>query len=187
MRQPATGITQNLGNRNRKKDRTAVRFSSVLWIFSVHRTEPANTTSHSAVVDVKDRVTNNPFLWPRSASLTDFRALLRRGNNRPSPGPDGWEKWIIKSLSDDALNLVLDLHNYQVMNSRFPGDIKDMWLTMFHKRGVRTNLSNWRGLLLSNVLANSPMAWLNCSLIQYSSEKRGSGAVSGTPYVHIWT
>jgi hypothetical protein len=125
-----------------------------------------------SVVDVKDRVTNNPFLWPRSASLTDFRALLRRGNNRPSPGPDGWEKWIIKSLSDDALNLVLDLHNYQVMNSRFPGDIKDMWLTMFHKRGVRTNLSNWRGLLLSNVLANSPMAWLNCSLIQYSSEKR---------------
>jgi hypothetical protein len=43
MGQPATGITQNLGNRNRKKDRTAVRFSSVLWIFSVHRTEPANT------------------------------------------------------------------------------------------------------------------------------------------------
>jgi hypothetical protein len=43
MRQLATGITQNLGNRNRKKDRTAVRFSSVLWIFSVHRTEPANT------------------------------------------------------------------------------------------------------------------------------------------------
>ncbi|KIJ95502.1 hypothetical protein K443DRAFT_11320, partial [Laccaria amethystina LaAM-08-1] len=125
-----------------------------------------------SVVDVKDRVTNNPFLWPRSASLMDFRALLRRGNNRPSPGPDGWEKWIIKSLSDDALNLVLDLHNYQVMNSRFPGDIKDMWLTMFHKRDVRTNLSNWRGLLLSNVLANSPMAWLNCSLIQYSSEKR---------------
>jgi hypothetical protein len=45
MRQPATRITQNLGNCNRKKDRTAVRFSSVLWIFSVHRTEPANTSA----------------------------------------------------------------------------------------------------------------------------------------------
>jgi len=43
MRQPATGITPNLGNCNRKIDRTTVRFSSVLWIFSVHRTEPANT------------------------------------------------------------------------------------------------------------------------------------------------
>lgn len=63
------------------------------------------------------------------------------------------------------------MHNYQILNSRFPGDIKDMWLTMFHKRGIRTNLSNWRGLLLSNVLANSPMAWLNCCLIQYSSQK----------------
>jgi hypothetical protein len=49
MRQLATGITQNLGNRNRKKDRTAVRFSSVLWIFSVHRTEPANTSRGSGV------------------------------------------------------------------------------------------------------------------------------------------
>jgi hypothetical protein len=48
MRQPATGITQNLGNRNRKKDQTAVWFSSVLWIFSVHRTEPANTNEDHA-------------------------------------------------------------------------------------------------------------------------------------------
>jgi len=43
MRQPATGITPDLGNCNRKIDRTTGRFSSVLWIFSVHRTEPANT------------------------------------------------------------------------------------------------------------------------------------------------
>ena len=45
MRQPATRITPNLGNHNRKIDRTMDRFSSVLWIFSVHRTEPANTNS----------------------------------------------------------------------------------------------------------------------------------------------
>jgi len=38
-----------------------------------------------------------------------------------------------------------------------------MWLMMFHK-WIHTDLSNWRGLLLSNVLANSPMAWLNCCL-----------------------
>jgi len=44
MRQLATRITPNLGNHNRKIDQTTVRFSSVLWIFSVHRTEPANTT-----------------------------------------------------------------------------------------------------------------------------------------------
>jgi hypothetical protein len=55
MRQPATGITQNLGNRNRKKDRTAVRFSSVLWIFSVHRTEPANTTESAFAIVSDDR------------------------------------------------------------------------------------------------------------------------------------
>ncbi|KAJ7912872.1 hypothetical protein B0H13DRAFT_1874451 [Mycena leptocephala] len=53
-------------------------------------------------------------------------------------------KWCVKALSDDALSLVLDLHNYVVMNSRFPGDLKDMWITMFHKHGLRMDLKNWR-------------------------------------------
>ena len=83
------------------------------------------------------------------------------------PGPDEWEKWCIKNLSDFALSLVLDLHNYEVMHSKFPGDVKDMWLTYIHKRGIRTNLVNYRGLMLSNFLANSPMTWLNYKLIPY--------------------
>ena len=124
-----------------------------------------------SVAEVRRRVVADRFEWPRRASLADFRAMLRRGNNSPSPGPDKWEKWTIKSLSDDALCLILDLHNYEVSNSCFPGDIKDMWLTMFHKRGLRTNLLNWRGLLLSNFLANSPMTWLNTCLMRYSAEK----------------
>ena len=99
--------------------------------------------------------------------MADFRAMLRRGNHWPTPGPYEWEKLCVKNLSDDALFLVVDLHNYQVMNSTFPGDIKDMWMTCFHKRGIRTNLLNYRGLMLSNFLANSPMTWLNHKLIPY--------------------
>ncbi|KDR65176.1 hypothetical protein GALMADRAFT_162465 [Galerina marginata CBS 339.88] len=77
----------------------------------------------SAVKEVKARVLNDPFQWPQKATLPDFRAMIRRGNHRPSPGPDKWEKWVIKSLSDAALTLVLDLHNYEVMNSCFPGTV----------------------------------------------------------------
>ena len=89
-----------------------------------------------SVKKVNLQVAEDPFVWPLKASLSDFCAVLRCGNSKPSPGPDGWEKWMIKSLSDDTLTLVLDLHNYQVMNSCFPGNIKDMWLTMFHKHGL---------------------------------------------------
>ena len=53
------------------------------------------------------------------------------------------------------------------MNSKFPGDIKDMWLTYMHKGGIHTDLSNYRGLMLSNFLANSLMTWLNYKLIPY--------------------
>ena len=46
---------------------------------------------------------DDPFLWPRNATLAEFCAMIRRGNAKPSPGPDGWEKWIVKALSDEAL------------------------------------------------------------------------------------
>ncbi|KAF9017343.1 hypothetical protein BDZ89DRAFT_380028 [Hymenopellis radicata] len=56
------------------------------------------------------------------------------------------------------------------MNARFPGDVTDMWLTYFHKRGLQTDLSNWRGIMLSNFLANSPLTWLNYKLIPYAAK-----------------
>ena len=49
------------------------------------------------------------------------------------------------------------------------GDIKDNWITMFHKRGLQTDLINWHGLFLSNFLANSPMTWLTHSLTPYAA------------------
>jgi hypothetical protein len=128
---------------------------------------PKPWLSTPSVIEVYRRVEKEPFQWPVPSNIADFRAMLRRGNHRPAPGPDEWEKWCIKNLSDFALSLVLDLHNYEVMNSKFPGDIKDMWLTYMHKRGIRTNLINYRGLMLSNFLANSPMTWLNYRLIPY--------------------
>ena len=120
-----------------------------------------------SVKDVNSRVSTNPFIWPRKASLADFRALTRRGNARPSPGPDGLEKWCVKSLSDFSLAPILELHNYMTLNSCFPGNTKDMYLSMFHKRGLRTDLNNWRGLMISNFIANSPMTWLNFLLTPY--------------------
>ena len=86
-----------------------------------------------SVIEVKTRVEDDSFQWPRKTTLPDFRAMICCGNHCPSPGPDQWEKWTIKSLSDKALSLVLDLHNYEVMNSCFPGTVKDLWLTTIHK------------------------------------------------------
>jgi Reverse transcriptase (RNA-dependent DNA polymerase) len=128
---------------------------------------PKPWLSTPSVLEVRRRVDSDPFQWPVPCNIADFRAMLRRGNHRPAPGPDEWEKWCIKNLSDFALSLVLDLHNYQVMNSKFPGNVKDMWLTYIHKRGIRTDLVNYRGLMLSNFLANSPMTWLNYKLVPY--------------------
>ena len=122
-----------------------------------------------SVLTVKNCVIDDPFLWPLVATLADFRAMLRKGNPQPSPGPDEWEKWHVKNPSDRVLQLVLDLHNYLVVNASFLGNIKDTHLTYFHKCGICTDLLNWRGLLISNFLANSPMTWLNFKLSPYAA------------------
>jgi hypothetical protein len=88
------------------------------------------------VAGIKDVVTEDPFIWPKLANMDDFCVMIRCGNHWPALGPDGWEKWLIKNLSDYVLGLVLDLHNFIIIFSNFPGNVKDMWLTMFHKRGI---------------------------------------------------
>ncbi|KAJ6615971.1 hypothetical protein B0H10DRAFT_2219845 [Mycena sp. CBHHK59/15] len=107
-----------------------------------------------------------------NAQMKDLRALLCKGNARPAPGPDEWEKWVVKNLSDQSLALILQLVNYIVINSTFPGDIKDTTLAMFHKCGLRTDLSNWCGIFLSNFIANCPITWLNSLLTPYISKLR---------------
>ena len=70
-------------------------------------------------------------------------------------------------LSDKTLNLVLKLHNYMVSHSTFPGNIKEVTSVPIYKKGIRTNLVNYRGIMLSNFLLNSPMTWLNFCLTPY--------------------
>jgi len=70
---------------------------------------PKPWLSTPSVIAVRKRVEKEPFQRPVLSNIADFRAMLRRGNHRPAPGPDEWEKWCINNLSDFALSLVLDL------------------------------------------------------------------------------
>lgn len=130
---------------------------------------PKPWLSSPSVLDLRNRLLHAPFHWPQPLTLDQFRSLLRRGNPRPSPGPDGWEKWCIKALLDNALSLVLDLVNYEFTTSSFPGPIKHTIMVTIHKRGVSTVLANKRGVTFSNFLCNMPFAWLSLCLNQYNA------------------
>ncbi|GJE97002.1 hypothetical protein PsYK624_132120 [Phanerochaete sordida] len=116
---------------------------------------------------IREGARNDPFDWPRPLSLPELRLLLRKGNSRPAPGPDLWEKWAIKTLSDSALGLVLRLVNYEIVHSHFPASTKPSLMTTIHKRGPRTDLANYRGITCSNLVYNLPFAWLNHLLLPY--------------------
>lgn len=77
----------------------------------------------SSVVKIQEKVRVEPFQWLKQESITDYHSMLRKGNNKPSPGPDRWEKWCIKALNDQMLELVVRLHNYMVEHSRMYGQL----------------------------------------------------------------
>ncbi|PIL25982.1 hypothetical protein GSI_11736 [Ganoderma sinense ZZ0214-1] len=120
-----------------------------------------------SVRSIRSRVADHPFSWPQILTLQDLRFLLRKGNPRPAPGPDLWEKWCVRTLSDSSLSLVLDLVNYDITTSTFPECVKPTLLSTIFKRGPRTDLTNYRGITCSNLLKNLPFAWLNHLLSPY--------------------
>ena len=123
-----------------------------------------------SVVKLRSQLQQDPFSWPQPITVPGLRALLRKGNSRPAPGPDRWEKWQIRLLSDHALSLVADLLNYHVLNSHFPACVKASTLSTLHKQGSRLELANYRGVCCSNLLVNLSFAWLNRLLLPYLAD-----------------
>ncbi|KAJ3973316.1 hypothetical protein EV361DRAFT_785437, partial [Lentinula raphanica] len=98
-----------------------------------------------SVLQIRNSTSADPFAWPTPMTLGDFRMILRKGKGRPAPGLDGWEKWMIKSLNDYSLQLVLDLANYIILKSHFPDVTKPSVLSTLFKRGSPMDLANYRG------------------------------------------
>ena len=113
----------------------SARYFSKLY----HREPPPSTLkpwlTTPSIKAVKQWVANEPFKWPQLANIQSFRAMLHKGNPRPSSGPDGWEKWCVKTLTDRTLSLVV--------NSIFPGNIKEVISVPLYNKGLRTNLTNY--------------------------------------------
>nr|VWP02165.1 Trihydroxynaphthalene reductase (EC (T3HN reductase) [Ganoderma boninense] len=147
--------------------RQTVRYFTDLFRRAPRAPSAKPWVSSPSVQQIRDRTAEHPFSWPQPLTLPDFRFLLRKGNPRPAPGPDQWEKWCIKSLSDSALTLVLDLVNYEVTRSHFPDCVKPAIMSTIFKRGPRTDLANYRGITCSNLVKNIPFAWLNHLMSRY--------------------
>ena len=151
------------------KDATVAYFST-LYHHSDPPSPPKPWLSSPSVLSIHGRTQATPFAWPQALTLDALRALLRKGNPRPAPGPDRWEKWFIKALSDSSLALVLKLLNYELLNSHFPDVVKPSTISTIFKRGSRFNLFHYRGICCSNFLLSTPFMWLNHSLGPYISK-----------------
>ncbi|KAK4703706.1 hypothetical protein P7C70_g2510, partial [Phenoliferia sp. Uapishka_3] len=115
----------------------------------------------------------DPFQWPpKKLQLPEYRALLRKGNRAPSPGPDGWEKWSLLLLSDKALTLPLKLLNVTLATNYYSDASRQSYLLPWYKRGVPTELENYRFVAFSCAIPMQAATIFSAALQEYS-ERRG--------------
>ncbi|KAK1216050.1 hypothetical protein PQX77_021327 [Marasmius sp. AFHP31] len=123
-----------------------------------------------SVREIRGSISSDPFIWPQPLTLADLHAILRKGKSRPSPGPDGWEKWMVRTFSDRALSIVCDLLNFILLNSHFPDFIKPSYLTTIYKKGSSMDLSNYRG-----VCCSVAHGWLGSASARLGTARLGCG------------
>lgn len=117
------------------------------------------------------------FSWPRQVSVPELRRLLRKGNRRPSPGPDGMEKWALAGTCDEFLSIIAAIVNFVIAQSYFPSALKSCYMTPVYKRGDSTDPNNYRGIAHSNVLYQLISSFFGSELRRFSCDK---GLISPT-------
>jgi len=73
-----------------------------------------------SVLQIASKAHQSPFQWPQLLHLSNLKKLLRKGNSKPTPGCDGWEKWLLCHVTDESLSIILRLLNFIISNSHFP-------------------------------------------------------------------
>jgi hypothetical protein len=67
-------------------------------------------------------------------SMEDLRAQMGKGNPKPAPGPDGWEKWALRRCNDEFLSLILLLCNRIITDNYFPNSLKERFISPLYKK-----------------------------------------------------
>lgn len=141
-------------------------FSEVLSPTAVHAV-PKPWMSSAGATAAKKATQGEKFDWPRLLKVENLKKLLSRGNKKPTPGPDEWERWPLQHCPDWFLQQLVGIMNFIVRTNEFPAPLKDAYLTPIYKRGDITDPNNYRPIMLSNQLFSLISSWFSESLHQY--------------------
>jgi ribonuclease HI len=123
-------------------------------------------TSHT----FRERTAKTPFHWPREIIEPTFNFLVRKGNPAPSPGPDGIEKWWLRHVSTTTKLAIIKILNKIINTNNFPSKLKEMEVISLYKKGDKTDLRNYRGIMLANCFYRLLQSWWDVCINEYLTD-----------------
>ncbi|GFZ45751.1 hypothetical protein JCM24511_03480 [Saitozyma sp. JCM 24511] len=120
---------------------------------------PAPWLTCSAARTFQQSTRDTGITWPKPMTIEDLHRVLRKGNQKPSPGPDGWEKWAVRAATPAFLETILLLCNYSIVHNYFPPRLKQNYISPLYKRGDAMQPDNYRAVVFANCLHNIIMSW----------------------------
>ena len=76
------------------------------------------------------------------------KALIKRAPKKKSPGPDGITNELIQCLPENYVERIAELFQQFLNTGKVPELWKESYTFLIHKKGPRTNLSNYRPIAL---------------------------------------
>ncbi|SCV73689.1 BQ2448_6119 [Microbotryum intermedium] len=120
----------------------------------------------------KAEAIDDPFIWPQLIEIHNFRRLLHKGNQSPSPGPDGVEKWVLAEMDESDLEVIRKLLSFVLSNNYFD-KLRDHYiLPMYKNRGLYTELTNYRAVCFGPLLAILVTSWFTTLAQEYAMRRR---------------
>lgn len=111
---------------------------------------------------------HTPLQWPVAMDANQLRDLLLKGNPKPAPGPDDWEKWALCHSGDEWLGVIANLANYIILNNHFPPAIQKNFIVPIYKKGDIIDPNNYRGIVLANTLQIITASWFTLHVTRYA-------------------
>lgn len=134
-----------------------------------HTTKPWLDTTKSR--SFRDDAPKSPLIWPQYIDSTALKTLLHKGNQKPAPGPEDWEKWALTKSGDDWLTTMSTLVNYCIKHNYFAPPLKRNYIIMIYKKGDTIDANNYRGIALAVTLQTVLASWFLSKIQEYANAK----------------
>lgn len=102
----------------------------------------------------------------------EVKNILNNLNNNSAPGVDGYTALFFKQIGDNVILPIVHIINCSITNSTVPDELKVARIVPIHKKGDKTDFTNYRPISIVGILAKILEKIIKNQLLEYLEREK---------------